>query len=110
MGLTGPEVEDALAALRSGLRTAPALRDRLKRLYEALDEEQWDLQEQVDAGQALESEHLAAFSKARAATALYYATDDDPQAACAEALYEALATVDDQAELRSLVDGQLAGG
>ena len=101
--LTGPEVDAGLTAARDGRFGDTPERTGIHALAERLDEQQWAIQDRLDAGQATEEEHLAAFSTARAATALYYALDADAPTATLEAAYEANAATDELAELQTLV-------
>ena len=64
----------------------------LNSLVLELDELAWDLQEQ---GSAAEASYLLAFRKARAASALLFALEDDARIAALEAAYEAQSAMDD---------------
>lgn len=88
-------VDSALAALRAGRYGESDERSATKALADELDEAAWDIQERVDAGEAEQEDYLSAFRRARAATALWFALDDDPQTAAMEAAYEARAATDD---------------
>lgn len=101
--LTGPEIDAALAAARAGRFGDTRERAAVHALAERLDERQWAIQDRIDSGQASQEEHLAAFSAARAATALYYALDADTPTAALESAYEANAATDDLTELHALV-------
>lgn len=101
--LTGPQVDAALEAAQDGRLGDTPERNDIHALAERLDEQQWTIQDLVDAGQATEEEHLAAFSSARAATALYYALDADTPTAALESAYEANAATDDLPDLHTLV-------
>lgn len=72
-----------------------------------LDEAQWDLQDLVDDGKADPAEHLAAFRRARAASAVAFASDPDPLVAALEGLYEASAAVEDPGPLFNAVSSLL---
>jgi hypothetical protein len=95
-------VERALEALRAGRYGDSAERDAAKRLADELDEVAWDLQERVDAGEADQEDYLAAFRRARAVAALWFALDEDPPTAAMEAAYEARAATDDGVVRREL--------
>jgi hypothetical protein len=97
-GITEPRVQDARAALERGEYGASATRDRIEALVDEWDQEGWRFQE---AGR--EDEYLAAFTRARAASSLWFALGDDPTAAALEAAYEAQASVDDIGAVRALV-------
>lgn len=88
-------VDSALAALRAGRYGESDERSATKALADELDEAAWDIQERVDAGEAEQEDYLSAFRRARAATALWFALDDDPLTAAMEAAYEARAATDD---------------
>jgi hypothetical protein len=88
-------VEQGLTALGAGRYGDPDVRSAVKGLADRLDELAWDIQERVDAGEADQKDYLAAFRKARAATALWFALDEDPRTAAIEAAYEAQAATDD---------------
>lgn len=88
-------IDQALAALRAGEYGDAVKRKAVKALADELDEAAWDIQEQVDTGDAYQHEYLAAFRRARAVTSLWFALDDDPMVAAMEAAYEARAAADD---------------
>jgi hypothetical protein len=88
-------VERALRALGDGRYGDSEERSAIKALADRLDELAWDIQERVDSGEADQKDYLAAFRKARAATALWFALDGDPRTAAIEAAYEAQAATDD---------------
>lgn len=101
--LADPEAEASLTAAREGRFGDTRERNDVHALAERLDEQQWAIQDRVDAGQASEEEHIAAFSIARTATALYGALDNDIPTAALEAAYEANAATDELTELQTLV-------
>lgn len=105
--LTADELDQAFAAIRAENFGDSPVRTGVQQLTDRLDEEQWAVQERVDEGQATPAEHLAAFSAARAASAVYHALDADPGTAALEALYEANAATDDLEFLRRLVRQRL---
>jgi hypothetical protein len=105
--LTAASVDDdrsdrALAALRAGRYGDSEERAAMKTLTDELDEVAWDIQDRTGAGEADEVDYLAAFRRARAAMALWFALDDDPAVAAMESIYEARAATDDQAVRRDL--------
>ena len=89
-------VDRAVAALRASRYGESSERTALKALVDELDAAAWDLQDDVEAGQADQTDYLAAFGRARAAMALWFALDADPLEAAMEAAYEAEAATDDQ--------------
>ena len=102
-------IDVALLAVQEGRLGATSERTAAEAAASELDEEQWDIQDLLDQGEADSDAQLHAFGKARAAMAVFYAADPDPQVAALEAIYEAGAVVDDLDELRSLVVPALRG-
>lgn len=96
VSLEGDRVDRAVAALRAGRYGDGPERAELKALIDELDEAAWDLQDEVEAGNTDQANYLAAFGRARAAMALWFALDSDPLEAAMEAAYEAEAATDDQ--------------
>ena len=96
VSLEDDRVDRAVDALRAGRFGETAERAALKALVDELDEAAWDLQDEVEAGQADQGSYLAAFGRARAAMALWFALDGDPLEAAMEAAYEAEAATDDR--------------
>ncbi len=82
--LRGPAVVEALGALGAGRYGAGPERDRLKQTETELDDAAWDLQDRAEAGDASQDDYLAAFKRARAASALWFALDDDALQAALE--------------------------
>jgi len=78
-------------------------RRAVESLVNELDERAWDIQDQVEQAQATEEQYLATFTQARAASAIWFALDEDPRKAALEAVYEAYAATGDLARLRQLV-------
>lgn len=103
VSLTDAPVQEAIAALKAGSLDDSILRKLMLRLAEKLDEQQLDLQDRVEAGTAHADEQLAAFARACAAQALYFAMDPDPDTAALEATYEALMTSGDEGAVRRLI-------
>lgn len=105
-GLSGADVERALEVLRSAALPGPELRHRLEALAAGLDEEYFRINEDDAPGRKHEA--LRAFLKARAASALAFAlTEND--ACLHEAIYEAIAAIEDPALLVGLMDRALGG-
>jgi hypothetical protein len=107
-GVNSPVVEQALQALRQSNPVAPQVKRELEALTQRLDDEYFDLQEAAENGTASEDEWKRAFSQARAASALVFASGEDALEAASEAVYEATATVDDNSELIAIVANALA--
>jgi hypothetical protein len=96
-------VDRAVEALRAGRFGETSERAALKVLVDELDEAASKLQDEVDAGHADPADYLAAFGRARAPMALWFALDADPLEAAMEAAYEAQAATDDGLLRREIV-------
>jgi hypothetical protein len=96
VGLEDEEVVAALEHLRHGGKVDRDLLRKIERLAARLDDEYLRLDEEGD--ETKRPEVLRRFSKARAASALGFALSEDP-GQLHEALYEALAAVDDASEV-----------
>ncbi|HEX5218070.1 MAG TPA: hypothetical protein VFZ59_00760 [Verrucomicrobiae bacterium] len=72
----------------------PELQTRVQALAERLDAHYFGLQDLNEGGKATEAEVIAAFAKARAATAVAAALGDDASTAAAETAYEAVCAID----------------
>lgn len=108
VGLIDPKVDAALAALREGHAGDSPERQALKGLADELDERAWDMQDRVEEGSAPMDQYLAAFALARAASAVWSASDHDPIQSALEAVYEAQAATGDLAAVRRRVQDVLA--
>jgi hypothetical protein len=95
-GLDGEEIYAALQALRRDGPVEESLCKQLGELAARLDDEYLRLDEAGD--DALKPDVLRLFSKARAASALTFAVSGDP-GQFHEAVYEAIAAVDDAANV-----------
>lgn len=98
-GLAGPEVSAAVETLLDGRFGDGVEREALAQVVEALDKQAFDLQDAVEEGAASEEAYLEAFRRARAASALLWALHADPQRAASNALYEAIAALDERPAL-----------
>jgi hypothetical protein len=105
VGMRGPPRSAALALLAEGRVGASPERAALEGYVAELAARAWDLQERVARGQADEAEYLGTFSRARAASAVWYALGDDPRAGALEAVYEAYAATGALDDLRAVVSG-----
>lgn len=94
-------VEDPVlvSTVGSGAADAAAL-DHVRRVAGVLDQQSFELQDDVDAGRAAGRDHAIAFARARAASAVAFALDQD----ALEAVYEAWHAVDDTAGLTRVVE------
>lgn len=107
VGLDGEDVAAALEALRRSSPAGASLRQRLETRSAALDDAYLELKETDDETQMAGAMRL--FSKARTFSALAFAmSDGDSQ--LHEALYEAIASVDDSAEIAQVAERALANG
>jgi len=93
--IADPRLGAAFKRLQGGRYGDSPERSAVQALTEELDRAAWDVQDLVEGGTADESEYFAAFVKARATNAVWYAFDLDPLAAAAEATYEANAAIGD---------------
>lgn len=108
VGLVDPRLDEAFVTLRDMRFGASPARDALMALVDELDESAWDLQDEVDAGRAPQQEYLDAFSRARAASTVWFALDSDALQSALEALYEAQAARGDLNGVRRRVQELLA--
>jgi len=109
-GLTHPIVDGALNELEADLSSDASIKSQLEHLTEDLDKIQWDLQGDVDRGKAEHESYMAAFSRARAANALWHAFWEDPFVSAVEAAYEAHAAIGDLVVIERLVEAILEQG
>lgn len=101
--VSDPQLRAALALIeRYAFGDSPE-RDAVQSLVDQLDRIAWDIQERVEAGSADEADYVAAFAKARAVNAVWYALASDALDAAAEATYEAAAAIDDPESLSAAV-------
>lgn len=100
--LRSRSIDAAVGALRDRRYGDSPDRERLKALEAELDERAWELQDQADRGEAEQQEYLDTFRRARAASVVWFALDDDALHAALEAAYEARAATDDE-EVRRIV-------
>jgi hypothetical protein len=84
-------LQTQLGADRRYLAIEPQTTQQLNALVRELDNEYLDLQDLVEAGKATEPQMLSAFGKARAASAVLFATAGE----FSEAVYEAISSSDE---------------
>ena len=96
-----PVALSTLATLEAGGRPSDDELAALRCLRDTLDDEYFDLQEQGDGHE------LAAFSRARAVSAIAAAFEEETSTACAEAVYEASNAVDDATSLFKRIRAEL---
>ena len=92
VGVDNDFVRSALVLLSNGADSDVNLGD-LARLVEELDEQAWSVQDAVEEGGAAPEDYLAAFGRARAVAAVYFAAHADPKSAALGAVYEASAVI-----------------
>jgi len=102
-GVRDPIIDEAMEALKTGQYDGVSLHERLGLLVERLDQNQWNMQDAVDAGQADEGAYIHAFAQARAAHAVYFALYADPFTAATEAIYEAQAAMNDIDVIKAVI-------
>lgn len=107
-GLANDPVVASIDVLILNRATAHELRQRVESLVAQLDELQWQLQDAVERGEVDNGAYLAAFHRARAVHAVWFALDDNPVIAAIEATYEAHAATDDLPGLEELIHTLLA--
>ena len=105
VGLPMEEVDEALAVLRGTTVPTPSLRERLEELSAELDDEYFRSAEESDSTQ--DPEALRLFSKARATSALAFALSTE-DSALHEAIYEAIAALDDPTHVLRIVEQALS--
>ena len=76
-----------LALTETGLDNLARDPEAVRRIVEDLDNQAWELQDEVDRGARPLADYEAAFRRARAANALLDALEDRPDAALYEALH-----------------------
>lgn len=103
-GLEGAFVDGALLALRGTVGGTDATRITLQELAARLDDDY--LQVDADGDESRKAEALRCFSKARAASALAFGLSPD-SGSLHEAIYEAIAALEDPAELLRVVGDAL---
>jgi len=104
--LVDPRLDQALAAIASGVTDGPA-HDAVLALVDELDEIAFGLQDRLEAGEDVEAEHRTAFARARAAGAVAMVFDPDELHGTYESLYEAHFALEDPDAIRATVLGQL---
>jgi hypothetical protein len=80
----------------------------LDALVARLDDEYFDLKEAAEEGRNSSGDYTLRFGQARAVAAVSFAGGENVAEAATEAIYEAVATVDDPAELTTLIRSVLS--
>jgi hypothetical protein len=106
--LSDPRADQAMSALADGVTGSPEERGAIQRLTEELDNVAFDLQDQMETGEATHEQYEEAFLRARAASALDFAFEEDTAHAASESLYEAYHAIDDLPALLKVVDEAFA--
>ncbi len=103
VGLADQPVVEGLQRLENKIYGDSTTRSALQALVNSFDEAAWEIEE-LEKGIAGQENFLAAFSKARAASAVYFALHPDALVGAMEAIYEANTATDDEwAGLRHIV-------
>lgn len=92
--LEDARAEAALRAVESASFGDSDERQHVKELEVELDSTAWDIQDRVELGDRSQEQYLEAFRRARAASTLWFALDEDPLHAAAESTYEAISATD----------------
>ena len=114
-GLTSDVAVSALAQLREWSSDRSVVSADLEREVRGLDEEAWQIQELAERDESEEgderknADYVRVFSRARAASALWFALQESPRTAAVEAVYEAYAATGDLDRLRAIVEKALHG-
>ena len=101
-GVTAPELNEALDAIRQRRFGVSSLRINIDALEQQLDEVAWDIQDRIVSGDTSEAEYLRAFAKARAVAAIGLALDGTLSASF-DSLYEAYYAIDNRDEYMAVV-------
>lgn len=101
VGLEEEEANAAIEILRYGSAATSKMREQLETLAAHYDDQYFELSEEGD--KATESDALLLFSKARVAAALAFALSEDSRQ-LHEALYEAIAAINDPTEVMQVVE------
>ena len=94
VGVVDERLDRGIAGLEGTVEIPSSLRSEINVLWDELDVKAWDIQDLIEDGHATEGEYEAAFFKARAANALWYALDPDRMIGTLECVYEAQAATD----------------
>ena len=110
-GVSHPAITEAMAHLAVSSSAHPQLRERVRTVAGQLDADYFAVkqryEEREDAGKS-EPEVIAAFARARAASTVAAALENDARTAAAEAAYEAIAATDDPKYFTDVADRVLA--
>ena len=105
-GLAGPEIDIALASIKSGGIAPEGLAGELSALSEGFDDRYFELSDE-DQDDPLLPGALPFFQKARAASSLAFVVSSD-NGALVEALYEAIAAIENRQDVLGLVGAILS--
>lgn len=106
-GVKNSAVDETLETMRSGGTLPLKKRGEIEALAAELDDKYLDLQEAAEEGRAKRGDYMRLFAQARAVSAVLLALKDDPFEAAAEAIYEAVESIDEPDELLSMIDAVL---
>lgn len=99
VNLDDPRIVAAIDALRAGQVGDTQERTTLEALVEELDNSALDAHDRLDEGTGSEAEYDREFSRARAATALWSAFEEDATTAASDSIYEAYHAVGEEADV-----------
>jgi hypothetical protein len=103
-GLNDEVVSHALDRLEEGKYGDGRIQKYLEGLVDNLDEEYFDAKDKSDAGIVPATMYLELFRRARAANCVLFATQDSSLDTVSEAIYEAIAALNDAKEVRRQMD------
>lgn len=103
--VTDPKLTEALNAIRRRSFGNEDLRGRVDVLTQEWDEIAWNIQDRVEAGDAVATDYHRAFARARAAAAIGFALDGS-LAASFDSLYEAYHAIDNRDDFLRAIASQ----
>lgn len=109
VGLSDPRLDHALDIVRGRAADRYSAQDHIKAFVEELDRLTFEERQLSDVAPEKQEEYLRAFSRARAASSVASALDEDPVNAAIWAVYDASHAVGEPAELIRIVEEALAG-
>lgn len=104
VGISHPAVTRALECLAKSEPPSDELRAEVQDYADGVDSAYLDLSDALESGRISQEQVSAAFSKARAASAVAFALSSSALLAASEATYEAASAVDDALEILSIAE------
>lgn len=102
-----PLINKVMEYIRNDRRISQVEKSSIEKLVANLDNEYFDLLESSEEGKSSTDEYIEAFSKARAASALLCAFNEDILTAAKEVVYEASSVVEDKNELFYIISNAI---